>query len=439
MKKLFEWLKANWVGEVLVRRTPLVYGPLVKAFNHMASAPAATRQAFWQRRQNALLKAYRTTAWAKQHPPVATWQALPLLEKPTLRQHARAFFTPSKLPAPEAQTSGTTGTPLTLRRSWQAIIAEQAAIDWLSAQRKINLRKARVAVLRGDNIKPPSDLTPPFWKDKVGGRVRAFSANHLCTATILAYKQALEEFRPDVLWVYPSALESLCGLAAETELALPTLKLVLTSSEVLSAQARATAERVLGVPVYDYYGQAERVNFAYSLNGTDFYFHPAYGITELALVRQDDDADYYEIIGSGCWNTAQPLLRYKTGDLAKLPKGAPEADVAEIAMGIRPFLGIEGRIEDYLLSPDGVKLIGMNHIPRGIEGIVQTQLVQAAPDKVDIYVVPNSQYGKADETQLLKQARVKIPTSMKIKIHVVERIARNASGKAPLVVRKLKA
>lgn len=435
--QFIDWLKSNTLGETLVRRTPLVYGPILRHFVSLSAAPLEAREAFWHKRQAALLRAYNRSPWGRKN-LMASWQNLPLLEKQTIRAHKGAFEARTLLPAVKAQTSGTTGTPLLMKRSWPAIIAEQVAIDWLAAQAHVNLRTARVAVLRGDNIKPPSDLTPPFWKDKVGGRVRAFSANHLCAPTFAAYRAALEEFKPTILWVYPSALESLVGLAATEGLHLPSLKLVIASSEVLSPKTRQQTQEVLKVPVYDYYGQAERVNFAYSLNGADFYFQPAYGLTELIKEREDADADLYEIIGTSAWNTAQPLLRYKTGDLARLPKNLTPAQVTEVAMGLKPFLGIEGRTEDYLLSPQGVKLIGMNHIPRGIDGAIQMQLVQTAPDKVDIYVVPSPSYGKADEAQLLKQARVKIPASMKLKVHVTERITRNASGKMPLIVRKLK-
>lgn len=435
--RLLDWLKANWIGEVLVRRTPLLYRRLRYQFDYLAKAPRMAREDFWQSRERELLAALRRTPWGKAHSVPVALCALPLLEKATLRSDAAQFSAPQWLPAPAAQTSGTTGTPLQLKRSWLSIVAEQVALDWLAAQAGVDLRHARVAVLRADNIKPPGDLTPPFWRDKMGGRVRSFSANHLCAATIQLYIDALKEFGPEVLWVYPSALEALLGLATPRGMLLPTLRLVLSSSEMLSLQTRQQAEASLAVPVYDYYGQAERVNIAYSVNGLDYFFHPAYGITELHLTRQDTDCDCYEILGSSAWNTAQPLFRYRTGDLARLPKGVTAGQVQEIALGLQPFMGIEGRTSDYLLSPDGVKLIGMNHIPRGVRGAIQVQLVQTSTEEVKIYVVPSDTYGKADEAQLLHQARVKIPATMRLTVHVVDRIARNTSGKAPLVVRKI--
>ena len=75
---------------------------------------------------------------------------------------------------------------------------------------------------------------------------------------------------PDLLWVYPSALETLCHLAESAGLQV-TIPRILSSSEVLSPDARNLAKRVLKCSILDYYGQAERVALAYhALAATGF-------------------------------------------------------------------------------------------------------------------------------------------------------------------------
>ena len=79
----------------------------------------------------------------------------------------------------------------------------------------VNPRTARTAVLRGDNIKDPTDRQPPFWKFAAGGQRVVMSSNHLSPQTIEAYYSALTAFAPECLMAYPTALESLCRLLQE--------------------------------------------------------------------------------------------------------------------------------------------------------------------------------------------------------------------------------
>ena len=79
---------------------------------------------------------------------------------------------------------------------------------------------------------------------------------------------------------------------------------VLTTSEVLTPNLRAALEQS-GRPVYDHYGQAERVCLATSACDQTYYFDPAYGRVELI------PADWYDagegrravsIVGTTFWN-----------------------------------------------------------------------------------------------------------------------------------------
>ena len=45
-------------------------------------------------------------------------------------------------------------------------------------------------------------------------------------------------------------------------------------------------------------------------------FLPTYSMNELRFVESAEDADVYEVIGTGLWSHAMPLVRYRTGDQA---------------------------------------------------------------------------------------------------------------------------
>ena len=437
MAGLRPWLKASFIGDSLVRRTPGIYGKFRALLSETESASADARLLLQQRLTERSLRQARRTPYARKRGLAGPYEAWPILEKSMLRDERSSLELKTWLPANRAETGGTTGIPIALRRSWASVVFEQTALDHLVLRYGgLEWRAARVAVLRGDTIKDPSDMRPPFWRLQHVGQYLALSSNHLNAATVSAYIASLTDFRPNILWVYPSALEALCRLGGQKLCSIRGLKIIVSSSEVLTPETHAEASHAFQVPVLDYYGQAERVCLSYSVNGKDHFFMHAYGRVDLRYSRDDEAHSLYEVVGTSYWNAAQPLIRYATGDLARLPKNPSVAEIDDIALGMRPFAGIEGRRTDYLISPDGSHLIGMNHIPRGIAGITQMQIRQRALDHVEIQVVPRPGYGTAAQDAILVNARQKIPASMRIDIVPVDRLQRTIRGKAPLVVRE---
>lgn len=279
------WAKRTLLGDTFIRRMPPYYSIGLKTFERLTRADLAERKAFAQKRLGKVLRrAQKTKYGCRVHGDnsIETW---PLLNKDTVRDNPHAFLAlPMWLTVP-ASTSGTTGLPLKLFRSYPSIAIEQSAIDWLYYQAGLDPRSAKVAVLRGENIKPPDDLTPPFWRYDAGGRRMVMSSNHLNTQTLSAYYEALQSFQPDCLWAYPTSLDQLCRLMKERDLTLQ-IPLVITSSEMLGPQSHALVKEALQSHIIDYYGQAERVNFAYSLHEGEYYFLPGYSWNELIPVEE---------------------------------------------------------------------------------------------------------------------------------------------------------
>jgi phenylacetate-CoA ligase len=186
----------------------------------------------------------------------------------------------------------------------------------------------------------------------------------------------------------------------------------------------------------DYYGQAERVAFAYSNRSHEYYFLPGYAQIELLYVDSERGRDLYEIIGTPLWNLAMPLIRYRTGDLIQVKAGTSANELEDICYGTRSFLGIVGRSDDYLISPEGVKLVGIDHIPRDVNHVAQMQVIQESENLIRLLVVPYSKLRLKDQERILRNAREKLPASMQIKLEVVEKLEKTSTGKTPYVIRR---
>lgn len=422
-------------GDVLVRRNPLFYHRAVKLLRTF-DAQDPNMQEWWreQRLQRTLESAARTAYGRSVGAPssLADW---PVLEKDLIRAHPERFHSGSRWFTVSAATSGTTGKPLSLRRSLSSVAYEQAVIDTFVEQGGVSLRNCRAAVLRGDDIKPIPDREPPFWRLTNSGRRIVFSANHLDEHTLPHYLQAFREYKPDILLAYPSVLESLCSLmlAAGETLNVPMVE---CASEALSSATGEIARRVLNTRVLAHYGQAERVAWAQGTPDEGFRFVPTYSINELRYVEPAEDADIYELIGTGLWNEAMPFIRYRTGDQVRLRKGS---DPQAVAAGRETFLGVIGRSGDFLIAPSGARLVGIDHIPRGVPNVIRAQFIQESLEDVTMLVVPAPGFGEAQRRLILEHASRKLPPSMRLRIETTSLLRRTRSGKTPLVISELRA
>ena len=420
------------LGEQWVRRNPLFYGGAAALFERLSGATLDERRAWTGARLERLLRvAARTRRGAGRAARIEDW---PPLSPTEVRDDPRAFTGRTAWALP-ASTGGTTGTPLPLWRSLRSVAAEQAALDFLLAGCGVDPRRARVAVLRGDDIKSPDDREPPFWQPDQDGRRLVFSSNHLERGTLRHFVDALRNFNADYWWVYPTTLEALSRGCEEAGLEL-RVPLIFSSSEALDPAVRRRAGDLFGAKVVDYYGQAERVAFAWSVTPDEWRFLPGYAHVELLAAEPDEEGPRWEIAGTGFWNEAMPLVRYRTGDLIRGEPGWDPAMLEEITLGVRPFGGVLGRDREFLVAPDGRWLTGMDHIHRGVEHLVRIQLIHEAPDRVEIRVLPDRGYGEKQRAELLAHARAKMPSSMTVTVREVESLERTALGKTPFIVRR---
>src|SRR4029077_17665962 len=174
------------------------------------------------------------------------------------------------------------------------------------------------------------------------------------------------------------------------------IPLTACGSEVLSKATCELAQTALQTRIIGYYGQAERVAGASGNPETGYRFGPTYSVNELRRTGSEDDFDIYEIIGTGLWNDAMPLVRYRIGDQIRVRHGS---DPVAIAEGRETFASIIGRSNDYIVAPSGAHLIAINHIPRNVPHVVRMQLVQDSVDSVTMLVMAGP--GFDDESRRL--------------------------------------
>jgi phenylacetate-CoA ligase len=259
------------------------------------------------------------------------------------------------------------------------------------------------------------------------------SCSHLGPDTLRDYAKALQEFKPQVLWVYPSNMEWLCHLLTQAgiEFKVPH---VLSSSEVLGSTAWRMAQEVLGANVADYYGQAERVGFGYAMAHGQFHFTPGYALVELVPVEGDTTNRLREIVGTTLWNHAMPLVRYRSGDLVELPENCSATQIEEICLGLRPVTGVLGRTVEFMVSPAGSILNGVGNFTKNTQHIVRLQVQQDELARIAVHLLVEPGFSATDLQQVERNVRDNISPGMQFSVEVVTELTRTAVGKTPLVI-----
>jgi phenylacetate-CoA ligase len=431
--------KTEGLVDSAIRYNPWLRGRVASA---MAKAAAAHGSAAVSAMRDSLtavtLRAAQATRYG--HGRSNNIDDWPVLDKASVVSAGGDFYNHKVRLRLPAGTGGTTGVPLKIWRSLECIVAEQAFLDDLLATYGLSMRQSRLAVLRGDQVKDTQDHTPPFGRISHDGRRLTLSAAHLNSETLSWYEAALRDFAPMVLWAYPSAAQNLLRLYQDNglELAIPV---ILASSEMMPPALHRALEEHFHCRVVNYYGQAERVCLAVSTKPGVFHFNPCYGRVELLPVPPESGAPQAAaaIIGTNYWNAAMPLVRYRTGDTLLMPKDCDARGLSEIALGLRPFEGVLGRAGEYLLTRDGMRIIGLNQIPREIAHVAQLQLVQTDFEHVLVNVAPLPGYNDHDAREILDRARARIPSSMSVTVRAVPQLVVNARGKAPFVIRHVRA
>jgi len=430
------FFKKHTLGQSLIRRNPYYYEPARENILELEAVDLPRRRAWAERQVARTLALARGTEYGKSVRGGETLASWPLLEKEPLRHGLQSFTTGIDWLSATATTGGTSGVPLKVLRSLQAIVFEQASIDRLIELAGADVRTDRTAILRGDNPRDIEISPNPDCEYINGGRMLTMSANAVTLTSAEHVADTLEKFAPRLLCAYPTALETLCRYLHHSGRRL-TIPAVVTSSEVFRPDAWWLTERMLNARVVDYYGQAERVAFAYALAPREYRFSPAYSYVE--FIPYDGKAPrgashrLYEVVGTTYWNSVLPLVRYRTGDLVCFPASWGKDELSEVALGIRPFTGVLGRQQEVLLCPESVRITGIGSMPREVRNVIRLQVVQENFDEARIFVLPTEDFCKQDADNLLLNALERVPGECKVTVETADRLERTPRGKTPLI------
>jgi phenylacetate-CoA ligase len=100
-------------------------------------------------------------------------------------------------------------------------------------------------------------------------------------------------------------------------------------------------------------------------------------------------------------------------------------------------VGIDGRLEDYVVLKNGARIGRMDHVFKDLVRIREAQIYQRTPGVLIVRVVRGNDYGEADEGRIREEFRRRVGDQAEIVIEYRERLERSRTGKLRLVVSEI--
>jgi phenylacetate-CoA ligase len=366
---------------------------------------------------------------------VADLPRLPLLTKEDVKRAGKDIMAPG-VKLIHGHTSGTTGTPLSLWYDQLTCIVNNVA-DWRQ-KGWAGLRPGDwCGVFLGRVIVPTRQTRPPFWRNNYLHKHLWFSAFHMSDENLPAYVGEIRRRGLQFLEGYPSTLFILARHLNKSGVKLP-MRAVFTSSETLHRIQREAMAEAFQCPVFDFYGHAERCIFAGECGESDGkHLCEEYGVTEVV----DDRGQPVPIgesgwlVGTSLWNRGMPLLRYRTSDISSILEGS-----CPCGRKLRRMAAVSTKAEDIVVTPDGrfVSPSVLTHPFKPYDQILKSQLIQDAPDRLLVKIVPSSAFGAEQKAGLLRALQERVGDRMRLDLEVVDDIPPERSGKFRWVISRVK-
>jgi phenylacetate-CoA ligase len=90
---------------------------------------------------------------------------------------------------------------------------------------------------------------------------------------------------------------------------------------------------------------------------------------------------------------------------------------------------VDGRVDDFIVTPSGRMIGRMDHIFKSMEHVEEAQILQTSSAAIEVVYVPGPKFDVATEQKLRREIRSRLGDELDVSLHGVSEIAREANGK----------
>jgi phenylacetate-CoA ligase len=355
---------------------------------------------------------------------------IPLLDKEMVRKNYSAFiadYIDQNNTKWWRKTSGSTGTPLKFMLDEQSSINKSSVVfrayQW--AGYRIGMK---IFLLKGLSESKPKDYDFELSKN-----MYYLNSSRLTKENCIAVGEKLIKFRPKFFAGYVRSFIDFYKYINEAGIPAPKPKGIFCYGETVTPDIRAYIEKAYSSKLYDFYSLVENVAAISQMPDNQMYMTEDFFFPELVDHEGNKTAsDYGELIATSFYNYSMPFIRYKTRDMIKLADPTREYRYA-----LKPVEFIEGRVDDYILLPDGRKIYYAEGALGYAKGIVAAQYIQDRIDHLKINLIIDDDFMGEYYHEIEKGLQKRIGQSIKVDFAIVDELEKKGSGKTPFIIRRI--
>lgn len=351
---------------------------------------------------------------------------IPILEKEMVRNNLHTLqSTNYNQKVVHSHTSGSTGKSLQFLMPKDAIQYRWAL--WFRHKSRFGISpEDSYATFTGKVAIPINQSAPPFWRENWAMRQTIFTMHHISRAKVPFIVDRLN--MGDFVYYsgYPSIIYNLAEIINELQLEITKPpKIIITGAETLLDYQVKLISEVFKCPVTDQYGFSEGCGNASRCEHGYFHEDFEYGVLECYNSNKNDDGSVTgEILATGFTNLAMPFIRYRVGDTATWVD--LECECGRKSKIIRE---INGRSEDYVITPEGNKILRFDYIFKDTINVIEAQIIQNKLGEIIIRVIKRDEYSDKDEDRIIREVHEKISPKLKVQFEYPLSIERERTGK----------
>ncbi len=363
------------------------------------------------------------------------WQRLPSLGRRDLQDHFQALVSEA-VPRSHGRTfeltsSGSTGTPVRVVKTGLSQLAWEAVTlrETIWANRDLSGTFADIRFLPNKSAAPyPDGAQKPSW----GGFTRGVSTGPAMTLNLRTPVQQQAEWlvrsAPDYLLTFPSNLEALVQHCQAHGIELPSVRQLVTISELLKPELRTLCRDVWSVEIRDMYSTQEVGYVALQCPEHEHYHVQAENVLVEILDetgRPCQPGEIGRVLVTSLSNFATALIRYDVGDYARVGHPCP------CGRGLPVLESILGRVRNMLTLPSGERTwpsLGFAHF-REVAPIRQSQIVQKARTSLELRFVAERDLTEAEAASVRQMILENVGCEMAIEMVKTDRLERSGGWK----------
>lgn len=385
---------------------------------------------------NKIFKTKNITTGDIENNPRNVLNRLPLLSKADRRTFSKEILNnnPERKLVEIGYTSGTSGTPTENYLDQESI--DRSFALWSRFHETIGIKKGMKSIrFSGRLIVNPEQKTGPFWVYNYFDKQLLMSTYHLTEKNLVHYIDKINKFSPQYLDGYPSAFYIIANFAINNGIKLKCQPIAITTTaETLYDYQRSIIQEFFQCKVYNQYASSEGSPFITECKSGSLHVNMDSGIFEF-LNKNNEPAKPGEIarmVVTSFRNLKTPLIRYDILDTVILSEHMD----CECGCKMPIIEKIIGREDDILWTEEKGYVGRMDTAYKGLEGILQSQIIQLTPSKFIIRNVIDKMFTKDIEYKFKKNLIDRLGSNIELNFEYVDSIPLGKNGKFEAVKRK---